>query len=172
MAAVAVMLFVACACAKEGTRRFEGNYTFKTGGTLSVRPVTDNSTDNSEDTSAELSDMAIVPESGQMDIVTTDKSSGGMIVTMNILGGTVVTFDAKADGSILTLSPIKRQVTLSPPNVSSDLLRPLADVEVCGYGERFENIIIFRLDYKGHYTYSGTEYEIVGSAVDCVAKMN
>ncbi|MDE5733168.1 MAG: hypothetical protein K2H95_09110 [Bacteroidales bacterium] len=164
LAAVAVMLFVACACAKEGTRRFEGNYTFKTGGTLSVRPVTDNS--------AELSDMAIVPESGQMDIVTTDKSSGGMIVTMNILGGTVVTFDAKADGSILTLSPIKRQVTLSPPNLSSDLLRPLADVEVCGYGERFENIIIFRLDYKGHYTYSGTEYEIVRSAVDCVAKMN
>lgn len=164
LAAVAVILFVACACEKEGAPRFEGNYTFKTGGTLSSRP--------SGDTSAELSDIAIVPESGQMDIITTDKSSGDMIVTMNILGGTVVTFSAKADGMTLTLSAVKRQVSLSPPNVSSDLLRPLADVEVRGIGERFDDIIIFRLDYKGRYTYSGTEYEIVESTVDCVAKMN
>lgn len=198
VAAVAVLLFVACACEKEGVQRFRGNYTFKTGGTLTVKalaaadepadpenpadgPAESDGQTGQEEPAAdegesgpaeELSTMAIASESGQMDIVVTDKAAGSMIVTMNVVGGTVVTFDASADGKTLILSPLSRQITLSPANYSSDAVRPVADVEISGYGERFDNIIIFRLEYKGNYTFAGKKYEIVGSSIDCVAKQN
>lgn len=195
LTAVAVILFVTCACEKEGAQRFKGNYTFKTGGTLTVKtlaaadesdkpaepenpadePAGSEGRTGSEEPSAsdgELSTVPIVSESGQMDIIVTDKTSGDMIVTMNILGGTVITFNATADGKTLNIIPFSRQVTLSPANYSADTLRPAADVEISGYGERFDNIIIFRLEYRGDYTFAGKDYEITGSSIDCVAKQN
>ncbi len=199
MAAVAVILLVACSCEKEGAQRFKGNYTFKTGGTLTVKTLAaadepadpENQTDGpgesdgrtdpegpaenegeNSGSAEELSTVPIISESGQMDIIVADKASGDMIVTMNILGGTVVTFNATADGKILNIIPFSRQVTLNPANYSADTLRPAADVEICGYGERYDNIIIFRLEYKGNYTFAGKEYEITDSSIDCVAKQN
>lgn len=199
LTAVAVILLVACACEKEGVQRFKGNYTFKTGGTLTVKTLAaadepdepaepENPADepagyegqtgpeepsaNDGEPEEELSTVPIVSESGQMDIIVADKTSGDMIVTMNILGGTVVTFNVTADGKTLNIIPFRRQVTLSPANYSADALRPAADVEISGYGERYDNIIIFRMEYRGNYTFAGKEYEIVGSSIDCVAKQN
>ncbi|MCM1177339.1 MAG: hypothetical protein NC308_02630 [Clostridium sp.] len=164
LAAMAAAILAISACEKEGTPRFRGNYTFKTGGTLTVR--------STDAVASENSTISIVSENGQMDIVTTDKSTGEMIVTMNIVGGPAVRFNARADGKTLTLSPVRRQVSLSPANTSSEILRPLADVAVGGTGERYDNLVIFRLDYEGSYTYAGKEYEIVASSVDCIAKQN
>ena len=46
------------------------------------------------------------------------------------------------------------------------------DVTVSGTGRRYGDSVIFDLTYDGAYESDGVEYEIVGSDVECVAKMN
>lgn len=140
-----------------------GNYTFKTGGSLTVRPA--------DDPDAEPSEVFLADESGQMDILVTDKSSGSMIITMNALGGTVTTLDATAEGRRLVIGPQSRRVVLNLFG-SSEAVRHMVTAEVSGSGERYDDSVIFRLDYSGNYVLAGTEYEIVGSDVECVAKLN
>ena len=66
--AAAAVILTAVSCTKEGPSRFKGNYTFKTSGTITVRPEGD---DQAGTTVFTLSD-----ENGQMDVVARDKSSG------------------------------------------------------------------------------------------------
>ena len=56
------LLFVSCS--KEGPARFEGNWSYKTSGTVTLVPTSGSS---SEQVTA-----TIVNESGQMDIMTAD----------------------------------------------------------------------------------------------------
>lgn len=154
---------VSVSCTKEGPARFRGNYTFKTGGSLTVRPA--------DDPEAESSTVYLADESGQMDVLVADKSSGSMIITMNALGGSVTTFDATADGSVLSIYPQSRRVSLSLLG-SSDAVRPSVTVEVSGTGVRYDDVLILSLDYSGSYSLAGTEYEIIGSDIECVAKLN
>ncbi|MGN0188938.1 MAG: hypothetical protein ACI395_05425 [Candidatus Cryptobacteroides sp.] len=161
--AAAAAFLVFASCTKEGTARFDGNFTFKTGGTITVTEK-DNTAGG-----AEPETISLTAEGGQMDILTVDKKTGKMIVTMNITGGTVLTFDALAQEKTLTLEPIERTVKIS---VGNDLTKVDAKVTVSGFGERFTDVIIFRLTYEGGYTFLGTEYVIQSSSVDCVAKKN
>lgn len=156
-------MLVFASCAKEGTARFDGNYTFKTGGTITVLPK--------EGATAEAGPQTIslTAEGGQMDVLTVDKKTGKMVVTMNITGGTVLTFNAVAQGKTLTLEETDRTVKLP---VGTELTKVDANVTVSGYGEKFTDVIIFRLTYEGGYTLLGTEYFIQSSSVDCVAKEN
>ena len=166
VAAVAVSVVLAVSCTKEGAPRFKGNYTFKTSGTITVRP--------SGDDAAETVQISLPDESGQMDIVTADKSSGDMVVAMNIVGGSVLTFDAVADGRTLTLTPFSRHLTV-PVAAEGGLVetsRPQASVTVTGYAERYTDALLFWLEYQGTYTWQNVEYEIVDSDISCWAKEN
>lgn len=161
VAAVAVSVVLAVSCTKEGAPRFKGNYTFKTSGTITVRP--------SGDEAAETVRISLSDESGQMDIVTADKSSGNMVVAMNIVGGSVMTFDAVADGKTLTVTPFSRQLTV-PADAEGGIVeisRPKATVTVTGYAERYTDALLFWT-----YTWQGVEYEIVDSDISCWAKEN
>ena len=163
--AAAAAFLVLASCAKEGTARFDGNYTFKTGGTITVLQKEE----PSGGTPAEPQTISLTAEGGQMDILTVDRKTGDMIVTMNITGGTVLTFNAVAQGKTLTLAETQRTVKIP---VATDLAKPEAIVTVSGFGERFTDVVIFRLTYEGSYTFLGTEYTIKSSSVDCVAKEN
>lgn len=178
LAAAFAAVFMAASCTKEGAARFEGNYTFKTGGSIEVAPgsgtvpSTDSGT-GQEEVATGTQTVLLTSESGQMDILTVDKGAGDMIVTMNIIGGTIVTFDAKADGEILTLEPVSRRISFPvSPSATGGITQPYADVVVEGYGEKFDNVVLFRLSYTGNYIYQNTQYAIVASNVDCVAKKN
>ena len=104
MAAAVILSMLAVSCTKEGAPRFKGNYTFKTSGTVTVSPAGDES--------AEPQKLKLLDENGQMDVVVSDKNTGEMIVAMNILGGSVLTFNAVADGKTLTITPFSRQLTI------------------------------------------------------------
>ncbi len=166
LAALAVTAAFFTGCSKEGPGRFEGNYSFNTSGTLTLVPQGSGSgTDNSLT-------VSILSEGGQMDIVTADKKAGNMIVTMRPLGDGVQVFDAVADGKTITLQPLARVLEIS---WSGSVLSQTAtaNVSVSGYGERYNDVIIFRLDYAGTCTApDGTVYDITESRVDCVAKEN
>lgn len=160
-------------CTKEGPSRFKGYYSYSLSGTIELVPEQDAGDTGDGGTAAEETPVVLsVPsESGQMDIVTVDKSGRAMIMTMRpVTGGTVV-FDAKADGKTLVLEPATRRIMV---NFSDVLLGGEAamDVEVSGSGEKFVDVVIFRLEYNGTCTHNGVKYRISGSSVDCVAKEN
>lgn len=160
------MSMLAVSCTKEGAPRFKGNYTFKTSGTVTVSPAGDES--------AEPQKLKLLDENGQMDVVVSDKNTGEMIVAMNILGGSVLTFNAVADGKTLTITPFSRQLTI-PVTDEGSLLEtayPVASVTVSGYAERYADALMFWIEYEGKYTFQNVEYEIVSSDVSCWAKEN
>ena len=164
-AGLAAVLLLTAACTKEGAPRFKGNYTFKTSGTVTVRPA--------DDAEAEQTVISLMDENGQLDVVTVDKSSGEMMVAMNIVGGSVLTFNAVADGRTLTLTPFTRRLQI--PVVSGnpiDTALPEATVTVSGYAERYTDALLFWISYEGTYTYDGVEYEITDSNISCWAKEN
>lgn len=161
----AVALF-SVSCNKEGPKRFSGNYTFKTSGTITVREAGNES--------AELKVVSLFDESGQMDVVESGKSEGGMLVAMNALGGSVVTFEAEASGKTLTITPFNRQLTVPFAESSGvvEVVQPVATVTVSGYAERYADALLFWLDYTGSFVHGDVTYEIVSSNVSCWAKVN
>ena len=151
------LLFVSCS--KEGPARFEGNWSYKTSGTLTLVPTSGSS---SEQVTA-----TIVNESGQMDIITADKDLGDMVITMNAVLGDAVVMNAVAKGDSLTVDRFSRRVRLQ---VGMDTVD--ADVNVSGGARRYDDTIIFDLEYAGMCTYNGNGYVIGGSDIRCVAKLN
>lgn len=192
----AVSVLMAVSCSKEGPSRFKGNWSFKTSGTVLITPVEEDedasgentfeedtpegstsgeNTGNSsgEDTGTSIPEpgpktVTVAAESGQMDIVVKDKSEGDMIITMDAMLGNVYVVDAKAEGRKLTVIPFKRKVTLEMDGKTT----VQADVTVSGEGERFEDTIVLNLVYSGVCTYLLRKYEITGSDIRCVAKLN
>lgn len=218
-AVLAALLLSLTSCEKEGTRLYEGYYSFKTSGTLTIdREVnaSDDDTDaddstgddtaGGDDTSAgttsvqpssalddlldslgiSLPDLrdslgidpditlpttdgtfksSLSSESGQMNIVTTGENT--MIVTLNIVGGDVLVFDATVDGKKITLSPISRILTIKDEGITFTV-----DATVEGMGEKYGDVVIFSLKYTGDTSYLIYNYTITDSDVKCVAKVN
>ncbi len=212
-AVFAALLLSLTSCEKEGTRRFEGNYSFKTSGTLTIdRKVT--SSDDSDNDAAAVGDTpskgtaslmpssvlddlldslgislpdlrdslgidndvtlpttdgtfksSLTSESGQMNIVPTGENS--MIVTFNIIGGDVLVFDATVDGKKITLSPISRILTIKDEGLTFTI-----DATLEGTGERYDDVVVFTLNYTGSTSYLVYDYTITESSVKCVAKVN
>ena len=100
----AALVAAACSCTKEGAARFEGYYSYKLSGNISFEATTPASSD--VDTAPDNMTFSISPESGQLNILTEDKKSGAVVLTMNALGGDAVAVTGKAEDSSLTLDDI------------------------------------------------------------------
>lgn len=150
-------IILCISCNKEGSARFQGSWSYKTSGTITYSIPED-----VEDTAT----IALDNESGQMHIVKSSDSE--MIVTMNALLGDVSTFEAIVSGNRIELKPQERIVPLTASGLAPDK----AEVLVSGYGERYDDVLIFHLNYEGE-AFSETErYEITASDVRCVATLN
>lgn len=159
-AMVLIATVALCSCTKEGPGRFKGNYSFKTSGTVCFR--------EKGNENAEVSKIRLTDEQGQMDILEDDVKDNGMFVTMNVLSGAVVVFEAEVDGKEITLLPKERVLS-----VRAGIGEPInVNAVVSGVGRRYGDSVIFDMVYTGGYEVDGTEYEIVASSVECVAKLN
>lgn len=198
--AAAVSLSVFSSCEKEGVKLFDGSYSFKTSGILTVDRKTRISTSaasaaqltkasgtKDSDTPSipglpDLPDLPDLPgidipegdrtfslhlsaESGQMNIIRTEGSSA--VVTMNIVGGDALVFDAQADGKTLKLSPLRRIISFRDGTQTASL-----DITVSGTGEKHENVIVFTLSYTGSGESTLYDYKIMSSEIKCIAKEN
>lgn len=167
--ATVMLLAALCSCSKEGPARYKGNYSFKTSGTICARQI-------SEPADTLLpSDVTIklVTESGQMDI--TPSGGDAMLVTMNVTGGDMLVYNAKADGEDLVITADKRSIILDfPDSEGSKILPPSvrAEIGISGSGQRYDNIILFKFIYTGEFQVGNTKYEIYSSDIDCRAKVN
>lgn len=196
--AIAAAVLATLACTKEYTKQFRGYYSFKTGGSVEITgkiytvkedtvkidtiphvvtlgPLTFRDTTYNYhvklDTIASRDTIVtrhIVAESGQMHIL--EDGTDRMKVTMNVTGGDPVVFDASADSDNITLSPVKRYISVSKDG--SVGLPARCWMNVSGSGKRYEDMIIFNLTYQGDYNFEDIEGTITKSDINCIATVN
>lgn len=191
--AVVVSLMSFCSCEKEGVKLFDGNYSFKTSGILTIeRTAKVSESDASAEIPARISDsgntgwpdidlpdlsdvdfpdgnrtfrLALTSESGQMNVIKTGDNS--VIVTMNVVGGDAFVFSGKAEGKVLTLDPAVRFVSFRDGANTVSL-----EITVSGTAEKHDDVAIFTLEYTGGGETTLYDYKILASEVKCVAKLN
>lgn len=168
--AALLTIAVLTSCTKEGAKLFEGYYSYKLSGTISLTAVADS--EATEESGPEIAPdeltLTLAPEAGQMNILTRDRSNGDMVLTMNAIGGDVTTMQAKADGNDLDISPVSKRFTLEITAGSKSYT-----AMIIGSGERLEDVVIINfIAVSGEYSYLGRKYEVTGSNITCVAKSN
>lgn len=160
---------LALSCAKEGTKLYTGSYSFKTSGSITLSGAGDGNMT-----------LNLPTESGIMDIVETDREAGEMIVTMNVLGGDILIFDATAREDGIVLKPMKRYIGITLPGtdsgstiLGSGIGTYKGEISISGRGKRYDDLIIFNLVYDGKLSFDdGEDLSISGSDVRCRAKKN
>ncbi len=168
--AAAMMLAALCSCTKEGAKRFEGYYSYKLSGTIELKATEEESDADQEGTVTIAPDqltLTLKNEAGQMNILTRDKKSGDMLITMNAIGGDVTTMQATADGDRLDIAPTSRRLPVEMTAGSA------CTVMLSGTGEKLDDVIILNLTAdSGEYSYLGRKYQVSGSKIECVARSN
>lgn len=169
--AVVVSLMSLISCEKEGVKLFDGNYSFKTSGILTVERTAKVSESDASAGILDIPDgnrtfrLALTSESGQMNVIKTGDNS--VIVTMNVVGGDAFVFSGKAEGKVLTLDPAVRFVSFRDGANTVSL-----EITVSGTAEKHDNVAIFTLEYTGGGETTLYDYKVLASEVKCVAKLN
>lgn len=169
--AVVVSLMSLISCEKEGVKLFDGNYSFKTSGILTVERTAKVSESDASAGILDIPDgnrtfrLALTSESGQMNVIKTRDNS--VIVTMNVVGGDAFVFSGKAEGKVLTLDPAVRFVSFRDGANTVSL-----EITVSGTAEKHDDVAIFTLEYTGGGETTLYDYKILASEVKCVAKLN
>lgn len=169
--AVVASLMSLISCEKEGVKLFDGNYSFKTSGILTVERTAKVSESDASAGILDIPDgnrtfrLALTSESGQMNVIKTGDNS--VIVTMNVVGGEAFVFSGKAEGKVLTLDPAVRFVSFRDGANTVSL-----EITVSGTAEKHDDVAIFTLEYTGGGETTLYDYKILASEVKCVAKLN
>lgn len=169
--AVVVSLMSLISCEKEGVKLFDGNYSFKTSGILTVERTAKVSESDASAGILDIPDgnrtfrLALTSESGQMNVIKTGDNS--VIVTMNVVGGDAFVFSGKAEGKVLTLDPAVRFVSFRDGANTVSL-----EITVSGTAEKHDDVAVFTLEYTGGGDTTLYDYKILASEVKCVAKLN
>lgn len=169
--AVVVSLMSLISCEKEGVKLFDGSYSFKTSGILTVERTAKVSESDASAGILDIPDgnrtfrLALTSESGQMNVIKTGDNS--VIVTMNVVGGDAFVFSGKAEGKVLTLDPAVRFVSFRDGANTVSL-----EITVSGTAEKHDDVAVFTLEYTGGGETTLYDYKILASEVKCVAKLN
>lgn len=169
--AVVASLMSFCSCEKEGVKLFDGNYSFKTSGILTIERTAKVSESDASAGILDIPDgnrtfrLALTSESGQMNVIKTGDNS--VIVTMNVVGGEAFVFSGKAEGKVLTLDPAVRFVSFRDGANTVSL-----EITVSGTAEKHDDVAVFTLEYTGGGETTLYDYKILASEVKCVAKLN
>lgn len=159
-------LLLLSSCSKD-LDRYKGSYSFKTSGDL-VLKVVEVASDTLSVSAGDTLTLPLSNEWGQMNVVVRDKSDKTMLVTMDVMGGEATAFEAEATESYITLLPKQRYITVQILNN----ITQRTQVTVTGKGERYGNVLLFKLDYSGTLNALSGKYEILESKVECVAERN
>ncbi|HIR83084.1 MAG TPA: hypothetical protein IAC98_04760 [Candidatus Cryptobacteroides pullicola] len=150
-------------CSKEGTRLFEGDYTYKLSGTIEVERVSVTNPGSAQD----IMTLSIPDESGQMYILNKDDGMDRVLITMNAMLGSANTMEGTARDGVITLSPSQRC-----QRVIDNMESVRFDVEITGEGRKYDDVVIFELSYEGQAEGIQYNYRIVDSDIECIAREN
>ncbi|MGN1211017.1 MAG: hypothetical protein ACI4TM_04980 [Candidatus Cryptobacteroides sp.] len=173
--ALVCVVFVS-GCAKEGVKGFEGRYSYKISGIVTLLPTAYVNATEQEKQQMEAAGITftptvvpLYPEQGQMHINIKEKDDDIVIVTFNDILGNVCVTDAYVDSDAITIADgaVKTAVlTDGSQKIASGV------VTYAGSGQMYGNQVIITMEYKGTMVLNGTDMTIVSSSVDCVATRN
>jgi hypothetical protein len=172
--ALAAVTFTSCE--KTDYQNFAGSYTYKTSGKVELlASMFVNASQEKLDYYASLGLkpdtlwVSLMPEEGQMNIVTKDKSNGTMLITFNAILGDVSTITSSVEDNAITFTDGNTKtacITAEDVSIGSGV------VTVEGGGNKYDNVIILNMAYSGTITMAGVDMTILDSDVKCVAKEN
>ena len=163
----AALVAAVCSCTKEGAARFEGYYSYKLSGTISFEATAPASSDVG--LAPDSMTFSISPESGQLNVLTEDKKSGMVVLTMNALLGDATTMTGKAEGTALTLDDCTKAFSF---DLGSTAVERNHSFTISGNGERLDDILMLEFTASGTMEYLGRSYVVTGSDLNCIARLN
>ena len=150
-----------CSCTKEGTEIFEGYYSYKLSGEITLTQIVD---ETDTVTVPEVLTLSLTPESGQMNILTRDKDGGKMVITLNAMGGDATTLEASVEDGKLV-------IPASDKYFSSELLK--FKLSISGEGSKLSDMVLMDLTAaETEISYLGKNYTLTDSKITCVATSN
>ena len=167
---LSLALIALTSCEKEGVEMYEGFYSYKLSGTVTVDKLLIENIDLPETEPAEPAEpveatLPLISESGQMNVL--KKGADSLIITMNAIGGDVLVIDACVKGNDLEISEFSRVVKVEDGSRTVSL-----NCTVSGSGKKYDDVIIMDLGYLGQGSSTLYDYSIKSSSVKCVAKVN
>jgi hypothetical protein len=173
-----------CSCSKEGTELFEGYYSYKLSGEITLTEIVesegdgtgdadsqtegdqtgDTGSDTEEAAEPQVLTLTLTPESGQMNILTRDKDGGKMVITLNAMGGDATTLEASVEDGKLV-------IPASDKYFSSELLK--FKLSISGEGSKLSDMVLMDLTAaETEISYLGKNYTLTDSKITCVATSN
>ena len=173
-----------CSCSKEGTELFEGYYSYKLSGEITLTEIVesegdgtgdadsqtegdqtgDTGSDTEEAAEPQVLTLTLTPESGQMNILTRDKDGGKMVITLNAMGGDATTLEASVEDGKLV-------IPASDKYFSSELLK--FKLSISGEGSKLSDMVLMDLTAaEAEISYLGKNYTLTDSKITCVATSN
>ncbi len=173
-----------CSCSKEGTELFEGYYSYKLSGEITLTEIIeteedgtgdadsqtegdqtgDTGSDTGETAEPQVLTLTLTPESGQMNILTRDKDGGKMVITLNAMGGDATTLEASVEDGKLV-------IPASDKYFSSELLK--FKLSISGEGTKLSDMVLMDLTAaETEISYLGKNYTLTDSKITCVATSN
>ena len=148
LAAILLCAALFSGCRKDMSGKFIGSYSFKISGDISM--LADGDTLK----------LKLVPEQGQMHIVSDRGEEGRVKVTFdNLLGDAFIT-GGYVSGHTLTLDPYAEKTVYCQETIIQIPIR----VIFSGSGEKYDDMLLMEMEYEGE--------DIVDSDVRCVAQYN
>ena len=166
-------LIAITSCEKEGVDLYEGFYSYKLSGTLTLdkqlietAELPDGGTSEpSEPSEPQEVTLHLISESGQMNVLKT--SADSLIITMNAIGGDVLVIDALVNGNDLEICEFSRMAKVEDGSRSVSL-----NCTASGSGKKYDDVIILDFIYSGSGSSTLYDYTVKSSSVKCVAKVN
>ena len=157
-------------CEKEGVDLYEGFYSYKLSGTLTLDKQLIETAELPDGGTSEPSEpqevtLPLISESGQMNVLKT--SADSLIITMNAIGGDVLVIDALVNGNDLEICEFSRIVRVEDGSRSVSL-----NCTASGSGKKYDDVLILDFSYSGSGSSTLYDYTVKSSSVKCVAKVN
>lgn len=157
---ICALLALLPACTTAPTDPYAGRYVFKTSGTVTVELGTTVLLPDSNPLSVGSHVFELTPETGRMDI--SRRGNNTMLVSMNVLGGDVLVYDAELTTGGFRILPTTRQLHLG--------VLPPMEVTVSGHAQLLDGTLFLSLVYSGGKSLvPGVICSITDSDVVCVA---
>ena len=163
------VLISAFSCSKEGVKQFEGYYSYKTSGTVTLTAAETSSevAPAGTELGPDILTLELESETGQMNIVTRSSKEGTMLITMNPIGSGVSTYEMTLKEGHLVSGEEARSLKFKDLIATSQL-----NLNVSLDAEKVGDIVLILHNISGKVSYLERTYTVSSSDVKTVAKEN
>ncbi len=166
MLAIALFALMALAsCQNKGLNLFQGDYSYKTSGSVTFTEVPIEG-----DSMLVSFGVNLQNEIGHLEIATLDKRNDSVLVVMNALGGKVDVARAHVENDKIRFADFRKKLRIVNLDPSLDFE---CQVTVHAEGSMYDgNLLLVRMIYEGEYQIINKTFAVYGSEITMTATRN